>query len=135
MKNRIAVAIVILLASVYPVAAITLNGSVEKSESPQKSETVTHHRTWWQKLFGPEPEGRIGVRISTAGRIGYVHPHSPAEQAGLKTDDVVQVVDGRKHDIDDISGDPGTMVHLVVQRDTDQFAVDVKRVDYRTIPR
>jgi predicted metalloprotease with PDZ domain len=128
MKQRVAVAIFFALVCIYPVAAMTLNGTVVKTEAPSSPP-----RTWWQKLFGPEPEGRIGVRISSAGRIDYVHPASPAEEAGLQANDVVLVVDGRKHDIDDISGQPGTIVHLQVQRHSHEFAIDVKRVDYHCI--
>jgi len=78
--------------------------------------------------------GRIGITIGQNGRISHVHPFSPAAEAGLlKNDRVRQVDHHQKLDIDDINGDPGTSVSLTVERDHNQFEVNIERVDYRTI--
>jgi C-terminal processing protease CtpA/Prc len=80
-----------------------------------------------------EVEGKIGVKVSTQGKVHRVHPHSPAEVAGLKEGDVIKMVDGRKNNVLNIHGTPGTLVSLTVERGGDVFAVDVPRIDYRQI--
>jgi C-terminal processing protease CtpA/Prc len=78
-------------------------------------------------------EGRIGVRISKSGYISKVHPGSPADVCGLKRSDHVTAVDGRKRNIDNISGEPGTLVDLEVKRGFRRFHVAVERQDVRQI--
>lgn len=110
MKNAIAVVIALgMMAS--PAQSMTLFGGVEKSDV----------------------EGRIGIRVGTTGHIRTVHPGSPAELAGLQRNDVVVAVDGKRHAIREISGEPGTVVELDVKRHGQKFHVAVERVDYRSI--
>lgn len=94
-----------------PAYALTLEGSVEKTDA----------------------EGRIGIRVTTWGRIEKVHPGSPAEAAGLHKDDRVLLVDGKRHAVDEISGEPGTTVLLDVKRHHDRFQIAVERADVRSI--
>jgi C-terminal processing protease CtpA/Prc len=109
---RIAAAVLIALGmTAIPAQSLTLVGSVEKSDV----------------------EGRIGVRIATSGIIREVHPGSPAEAAGLQPKDHVLTVDGKRHAIRQISGEPGTIVELDVKRHGERFHVAVERVDVRTI--
>jgi predicted metalloprotease with PDZ domain len=129
MKKTIAVAVLLALTSINAADALTFEGSVEKTD-------VIKKRSFWQRLFSRHEvaEGRIGVRIDTHGDIAFVHPGSPAEKAGLIESDKVLLVDGRKYSIDQISGEPATVVHLDVRRKTgDEFALDIERVDYRQI--
>ena len=78
-------------------------------------------------------EGRIGIRISSGGHVQKVHPGSPAEAAGLRKNDTVLLVDGKKHAIDQIAGEPGTTVELSVRRGFHKLEVAVERTDFRTI--
>ena len=129
MKKHIALALLLTVIGTQAAQALTFEGTVEKADVVKKKQG------FWQRLFHKRetPEGHIGVRISTHGKIAYVHPGSPAERAGLQTDDSVITVDGKKHNVENISGDPGTVVHLEVRRRTEQFGVDVARVDVRDI--
>jgi predicted metalloprotease with PDZ domain len=129
MKKKLAVLVLGAVIGCAPALALTLEGSVEVNQPFYK-------RGFWARLFAPEPEGRIGIRISHSnGLIAYVHPGSPAEKVGLQKEDLVMAVDGRKHAVDEISGDPGTTVHLDVKRHDEEFAVDVERVDWHDIAR
>ncbi len=80
-----------------------------------------------------EVDGKIGVRVSNRGKVARVHPHSPADQAGIKTGDLIVEVDGKKGNVDHIHGRPGTLVGLTVKRADTSFSVDVPRIDYRDI--
>lgn len=108
---KIAASLLILGLLSAPAQALTLDGSVEKTDV----------------------EGRIGVRISTTGFISKVHPGSPAEQAGLRKHDTVLAVDGKKHAIEEISGEPGSCVLLNVKRGWRKFEIAVERTDVRQI--
>lgn len=110
-KLTVVIALAAMFAATTPAQSLTLEGSCEKTDV----------------------EGRIGVRISLSGRISKVRRGSPAERVGLKNDDYVTLVDGRKHAIRDISGEPGTLVQLDVRRGGRRFQVAVERVDFRTI--
>jgi C-terminal processing protease CtpA/Prc len=104
---RLASAVIAVgLSIMAPAHALTLDCGIEKTDV----------------------EGRIGVRISTSG-----HPGSPAEAAGLRKNDTVVLVDGKKHAIDQISGEPGTTVELVVRRGWHKMQLAVERTDVRTI--
>jgi S1-C subfamily serine protease len=129
-KELAALALCVIFSGLAPLPeqAMTLEGTVEKTETAKK-------KSFWERLFAPEPEGRVGIRINTAGNIEYVHPGSPAESAGLLAKDTVVSVDGRQHAVEDISGEPGSTVHLEVRRGDDQFPVDVERVDCHLIQR
>lgn len=111
MKKLLVVVALATLVSATPAQSVTLFAGCEKTDV----------------------EGRIGVRISLAGRISKVRPGSPAERAGLRRDDYVLLVDGRKHAISEISGEPGTTVQLDVRRGFHRFHVAVERADFRTI--
>ena len=79
-------------------------------------------------------EGRIGVRINLgSGAIYKIHPFSPAANAGLVIGDVVIRVDGKPHNAVNISGEPGTIVKLVVKHGSDLIPMDIERIDYREI--
>lgn len=120
MRMRIASLLVLLSLTATPALSMTLEGSVEKFFDVRAKKT--------------DVEGRIGVRISTFGRIAKVHPGSPADAAGLQRNDTVILVDGKKHAIDEISGEPGTTVHLKVKRGwRHKFEVAVERKDYREL--
>jgi predicted metalloprotease with PDZ domain len=126
MKKELAIALFIASVCCNTANALTLEGSVEQTD-------IFHKRGFWARLFSVN-EGRIGVRISSSsGLVGFVHPGSPAEKVGLQKNDKVVLVDGKKHNVDRISGDPGTIVHLDVRRGDEEFAVDVERVDYHDI--
>jgi C-terminal processing protease CtpA/Prc len=127
MKSKLAVALTLALATVSAAHALTFEGTVEKTDALKK-------KSFFERLFSVN-EGRIGVRISSEGHVEYVHPGSPAEKVGLQKDDYVRAVDGRKHYIEHISGDPGTTVHLLVARGDNEFAVEVERVDWHDIRR
>jgi C-terminal processing protease CtpA/Prc len=109
-KWTLAIAIAALFAAA-PAQSMTLVGGCEKTDV----------------------EGRIGVRISMTGRISKVRKGSPAEAAGLRRDDYVILVDGKKHAAREICGEPGTVVQLEVKRGFRRFQVAVQRTDFRTI--
>lgn len=121
MKKSLLMALVI--ATHCPVQAMTLEGSVEKTE------IIEMHSVF----DSPKVDGHIGVRISHWGNIAFVHPGSPAEQAGLRKNDTVLKVDGKTRHIEDISGEPGTTVNLEVKRGFERFVVDVPRIDVHQI--
>ena len=126
MKKELAIALFLASACCNAANALTFEGSVEQTD-------VFHKRGFWARLFSP-PEGRIGIRVSAStGLVASVHPGSPAEKVGLQKDDKVILVDGRKHRVDYISGEPGTIVHLDVLRGADQLAFDVERIDFHDI--
>lgn len=108
---RIAAFLILIGLTVAPAQAMCLEGGVEKTDV----------------------EGRIGVRISCTGKIAKVHPGSPADEVGLQKNDTVVTVDGRKHAISEISGEPGTQVTLHVKRKGQRFVVAVERRDIREI--
>ena len=72
-------------------------------------------------------EGRIGILVSTRGRIYNVHKVSPSATMGLKTGDVVLSCDGIKG-TKYIKGPVGSLAHLVIKRDDEEFKVDIVRV-------
>jgi predicted metalloprotease with PDZ domain len=107
-------------------AGVLLFGHLEYNEFPAiVSGTEKGHRKQRSKC-----EGRIGVRIASNGKIDRVHPQSPAEQAGLQPKDVVKSVDGKRNNIDNISGVPGSYVHLVVERNDNLFDIAIQRVEF-----
>jgi len=110
MKLATAVIAMVLLITA-PAHALTLDCGIEKTDV----------------------EGRIGVRISSSGHISQVHAGSPAETAGLRKNDTVVLVDGKRHAIDQISGEPGTSVELLIRRGFHKMEVAVERTDFRTI--
>ena len=77
--------------------------------------------------------GRIGVYISPSGVISIVRHESPAEKAGLLKGDKVVQVDHKKTRTKDIEGEPGTVVDLTIERNHEQFEVQIERIDYRLI--
>ena len=116
-------------ALICPMAgAVTLEASVAKSDLDDISLEPKERRHRKHRLFG-----RIGVRIDCVGHIAKVRPGSPAALAGLLPHDRVLLVDGRKHAIDDIIGEPGTTVQLDVKRKQEHFQVAVERVDNSVI--
>lgn len=116
--------VVILLAFLLmplPAVALTLEGSVEKTDIIETT---------------PAPAigvGKIGIRISGTGRISKVRHGSPAEKAGLQKNDKVTLVNGMKYVPGDITGLPGTTVMLEVQRKKQRFQIAVERVDVKSI--
>jgi len=80
-----------------------------------------------------EVEGKIGIKVSNQGKVHRVHPHSPAEAAGIKQGDLITNVDGRRNNVLNIHGTPGTLVSLTVKRASDEFEISVPRVDFRDI--
>ena len=74
-------------------------------------------------------EGRIGVRIYPSGLISYIHRGSPAENAGLKKDDYVILVEGKTNNLDEIVGEPNTDVKLLIKRGLNKFEVIIKRTE------
>ncbi len=77
--------------------------------------------------------GHIGVLISPSGVISKIHKFSPAEKAGLIKGDKVVEIDHRDARTKDIEGEPGTLVDLTIERNHEQFEVQIERVDYRLI--
>jgi hypothetical protein len=62
-------------------------------------------------------EGRIGVRVNySSGKILRIYQNSPAAWNSLHKNDVVLEVDGKKDNCENISGNPGSFVHLKVKR-------------------
>lgn len=98
-----------LLFTLPAEASLTLEGSVDYTE-------------------GKVPEGRIGIKVETKGKILVVHKSSPAFNAGLLKDDVVLLVDGLPKNVGNISGLPGTIVNLVLVRHGQEFKYSIERV-------
>lgn len=81
----------------------------------------------------------IGAYVQTDTVTGYakvssVIPNTPAEEAGLQTDDIFYMVDGEdlagldlNQVVARIKGAEGTTVHLTMVRDNELFEVDVER--------
>ncbi len=82
-----------------------------------------------------EVDGKIGIKVSNQGKVHHVHPHSPAEAAGIREGDLITTVDGKSNNVLNIHGTPGTLVCLTVKRASDVIEVNVPRVDYRDIVR
>lgn len=62
-------------------------------------------------------EGRIGINVDySSGRINRIYENSPAAWYSLRKGDVVLEVDGKLHNCENISGEPGSLVHLKVKR-------------------
>ena len=80
-----------------------------------------------------EVEGKIGIKVSNQGKVHRVHPHSPAEAAGIRQGDLITNVDGKRNNVLSIHGTPGTLVCLTVKRASDTLEMNVPRVDYRQI--
>lgn len=88
--------------------------------------------------------GIIGVKfVLFAGRppvINRVFPQTPAQEVGLRQNDVILAVDGvptvgltKEEVYDMIVGTPGTTVTLSINRDGDYMAVTMRRMDLNDI--
>jgi len=80
-----------------------------------------------------EVEGKIGIKVSNQGKVHRVHPNSPAEAAGIRQGDLITTVDGKRNNVPNIHGTPGTLVSLTLKRAGDTLEFNVPRVDYRDI--
>ncbi len=81
----------------------------------------------------------IGAYVEMDALTGYVKvasviPNTPAEEAGLKSDDIFYMVDGEDlvgldttQVVTRIKGEEGTKVHLTMVRNNETFEVDVER--------
>lgn len=74
-------------------------------------------------------DGRIGVLVNRSGWVRYTHPGSPADTAGIQEEDHIVLVDGRRNNVENIHGTPGTNVKLTVKRKDDVFQYNLVRVD------
>ena len=71
--------------------------------------------------------GVVGLRLTKDGRVLAVD--DPAKKAGVREDDVVLSVDGKKESmIDGLDGEPGTSVSLKIRRKDDEKTLTVQRV-------
>jgi hypothetical protein len=116
----------LILCNMTAARAMTLEGQVEHIE---EAPAVIEHAVVVERGHKYKADGHIGVRISCWGYVDYVHPGSPAETMGLVKGDRVTRVDGHKHNVNHISGDPGTTVELEVKRHRDVFTVNVERIN------
>lgn len=77
--------------------------------------------------------GRIGVTVSTGGRIYAVHKISPAFNAGLKPGDIVVEADGKQGASAVDAGTAGSTVRLIIMRGKDILTFNIVRTDPRLI--
>lgn len=73
--------------------------------------------------------------------VYYPIPESPAEEAGIKSGDLIISVDGTEYTSEDfetipdyIKGEEGTKVHLVVERNGERLSFDIERKKINTNP-
>lgn len=79
-------------------------------------------------------QGHIGVLIEPGtGHIMKVHVGSPAYRCGVLPHDIVVEVDGHPIGKNDIAGDAGTFVSLVIRRGTETLRFTLVRVPVREI--
>jgi Periplasmic protease len=79
--------------------------------------------------------GKIGITFDYQGIISEILKDSPAYLAGLRKGDKILRIDGEpipKNNINSlytkVTGKPGTMVYLVIDRDNKEIVFEVKRV-------
>ena len=102
-----------LLLSIPAGQALTLEGQVERIQSDL-----------------PQCEGRIGILVEhKKGNIKLIHKHSPARDAGLLKGDKVLLVDGLEHNTENISGEPGTEVSIVIDRKGSKIEFNIPRTE------
>ena len=88
----------------------------------------------FMKNYGDDYVG-IGIIVSkekSGIKVVYVIPDGPAHDAGMKADDVIVAIDGKKpRDVDDavdmISGETGTKVSLTIRRGSESIDMDLTR--------
>lgn len=80
--------------------------------------------------------GRIGIAVNGEGTIVRVREEGTAAGAGIRVGDTLFAIDGRRVEsfgslfdiVSKISGPPGTMVTLIVERDGEKKSFTVERV-------
>jgi C-terminal processing protease CtpA/Prc len=82
-----------------------------------------------------ERHGAIGIRISSfTHKILKVYKNTPAEKAGLQVGDkIIWTVDEDYKN--EITGVPGSLVKLTVERDNVELTFNIERAPERTIVR
>ena len=83
----------------------------------------------------------IGDEETDSIVVYYPIPDSPAEQAGVQAGDIIKSVDGVKYTYEDIDtiadnikGEEGTTVTLVVERDGEELEFEIERATINTNP-
>ena len=77
---------------------------------------------WGSNYFTHGIDVYLGLRLDSSGRVTLVAPYSPADRAGIKVNDVLTSLDGRKvasgNDLDNMLRDrvPGSEVTLQLRR-------------------
>ena len=73
--------------------------------------------------------------------VYYPIPDSPAKKAGIKSGDVIKSVDGKEYTSEDfdtiadnIKGEEGTTVNIVIDRNGEELSFDIKREKINTNP-
>jgi carboxyl-terminal processing protease len=114
-----------------------INGMLATLEDPNTRYLSPDQETAARSSMQGEIEG-IGAEVTEAedGSIVIVSPYegSPAEEAGLQPGDILREADGVPLTGMPVSeaaalvrGPAGTVVHLTIERDNEQFEVDVTR--------
>lgn len=111
MKDLLKYLFCIMLLNSTPALALTLDGQVEKTQPSGV-------------------EGRIGILVEPRqGHIKLIHRISPAQDAGLLKADKVLLVDGLEHNTDNISGEPGSDVSIVIDRAGTRMEFSITRTE------
>jgi S1-C subfamily serine protease len=91
----------------------------------------------------PSPASYLGIDAKASGAgvvVDVVYISSPAEQAGLTTQDVILSIDGRSvHSLNELNAvlrktKPGHSVPIVVRRGDEEVRVDAKLLPRRNFP-
>jgi len=125
-EHNLILACLLVFVCLLRVEAKVLQGFVQSSH--KKGKTFRH-----LPKKSIEELGVIGVRLDSAHRINIVRDRSPAEEIGIrKGDRILRVNDGV--DFEQIDGQPGVVVELLVERHETLLIFSVKRKSLSEMP-
>lgn len=110
---------------------LSANIHVPTNNYKESWDRLAKAEVWGTSLFAKNNAAYLGARLNDSGKIVSIAAQSPAERMGLKIDDVVITVDGKKlfndRDLHEFLFDkqPGTEIRVEVQRGASSWSLRI----------